>query len=128
MACAAIFSSSSLLPDTSAGFHVSVNPAPASSFMVTAPASATAGSSFSFSVTAQDPFNNTATGYTGMVHFTSGDAQGLVRIGELPPGDRFVMEDQLADRSYRWTRADLGKGLYVRLKSGDAHLFLMKPD
>src|SRR5207245_11651500 len=32
-----------------------------------------AGTAFSFTVTAQDPFNNTATGYTGIVHFSSTD-------------------------------------------------------
>ncbi|HEY9502810.1 MAG TPA: Calx-beta domain-containing protein, partial [Pyrinomonadaceae bacterium] len=42
-------------------------------FLVTAPASATAGSSFNFTVMAQDQFNNTVTGYAGTVHFTSSD-------------------------------------------------------
>jgi hypothetical protein len=53
-------------------------------------------------------------------------AQGLVHIGDLPAGDRFVLDDQLADRSYSWRRADLEKGLYVRLQPGDAHVFLLK--
>jgi hypothetical protein len=54
------------------------------------------------------------------------DAQGLVEIGELPKGEAFDLKDQLSDQSYKWTRADLGNGLYVRLTSGDAHLFLLK--
>jgi hypothetical protein len=54
------------------------------------------------------------------------DAQGLVEIAELPKGETFDLEDQLSDQRYRWTRADLGNGLYVRLTSGDAHLFLLK--
>jgi hypothetical protein len=54
------------------------------------------------------------------------DAQGLVEVGELPKGETFDLKDQLSDQSYRWTRADLGNGLYVRLTSGDAHLFLLK--
>src|SRR5205823_828717 len=41
---------------------------------MTAPASATAGNTFSFTVTALDAFNNTATGYAGTVHFASSDA------------------------------------------------------
>src|SRR5205807_1284700 len=45
----------------------------ATHFAISAPASATAGSAFSFTVTAQDQFNNTATGYSGTVHFTSSD-------------------------------------------------------
>ena len=40
-------------------------------FAVSAPACATAGTAFSFTVTALDQFNNTATGYAGTVHFTS---------------------------------------------------------
>ena len=42
---------------------------------VSAPAAATAGTAFNFTVTALDQFNNTASGYTGMVHFTSTDSQ-----------------------------------------------------
>ena len=53
------------------------------------------------------------------------DAQGLVEIGDLPKGDAFDLKDQLSDQTYKWTRADLGNGLYVRLGSGDAHLFLL---
>src|SRR5205823_5506349 len=49
--------------------------AAATHFTVSAPSSATAGSAFSFTVTGLDQFNNTATGYTGTVHFTSSDGQ-----------------------------------------------------
>src|SRR5262249_13040563 len=42
------------------------------------PTSATAGSAFSFTVTALDQFNNTVTGYTGTVHFTSSDGQAVL--------------------------------------------------
>src|SRR5262249_9635430 len=49
---------------------VTVSAASATHFSVSASPSATAGISFSFIVTALDPFNNTATGYTGTVHFT----------------------------------------------------------
>jgi hypothetical protein len=59
-------------------------------------------------------------------NITGHDAQGLVRVGDLPPGDAFDLKDRLSDQTYRWTRADLGHGLYVRLTSGDAHLFLVK--
>src|SRR5205807_2961708 len=45
----------------------------ATHFAISAPSSATAGGAFSFTVTAQDQFNNTATGYSGAVHFTSSD-------------------------------------------------------
>ena len=43
--------------------------------LVSGPTTATAGTPFSFTVTAEDQFNNTATGYTGTVAFTSSDSQ-----------------------------------------------------
>ena len=46
----------------------------ATHFSVSAPSTATAGSQVTFTVTAQDAGNNTATGYTGTVHFTSTDS------------------------------------------------------
>ena len=45
---------------------------------ISAPASATAGTAFSFTVTALDQFNSVATGYTGTVHFTSSDGQAVL--------------------------------------------------
>jgi VCBS repeat-containing protein len=58
--------------------NVSVGAAVATHFSVIAPSSATAGSAFNFTVTALDQFNNTATGYAGTVHYTSGDAQAVL--------------------------------------------------
>src|SRR5207302_10716060 len=52
---------------------VTVSAAAATHYSVSAPGSATAGNPFSFTVTALDAFNNTATGYAGTVHFTSTD-------------------------------------------------------
>ncbi|HMF23721.1 MAG TPA: hypothetical protein VKG24_16555, partial [Pseudolabrys sp.] len=46
---------------------------PATHFAVSAPASATGGTAFSFTVTALTASNNVATGYSGTVHFTSSD-------------------------------------------------------
>jgi len=57
---------------------ISVSPAAASHFAVSAPGSATAGSAFNFTVTALDPFNNTMTGYNGTVHFTSSDGSATL--------------------------------------------------
>src|SRR3989441_5630611 len=51
---------------------VTVNPGALHHFAVTgAPASTTPGSTFSLTVTAQDPFNNTVTGYTRSEEHTS---------------------------------------------------------
>src|SRR5207245_1966307 len=53
---------------------IAVNAAGATHFVVNAPSSATAGTAFTFTVTAFDGNNNVATGYTGTIHFTSSDA------------------------------------------------------
>ena len=45
------------------------------------PAATTAGTSLSVTVTAEDAYDNAATGYTGTVHFTSSDGQAVL------PGD-----------------------------------------
>src|SRR5205823_3011210 len=67
----------------SATADLTVNPAAASKLILaTATTTPTAGTSFAFTVTAQDPFANTATTYAGTVHFTSSDSSsGVV----LPP-------------------------------------------
>jgi hypothetical protein len=57
---------------------VTVNAGAATHFAVSAPSSATAGTAFSFTTTARDQFNNTATGYAGTVHFTSTDGQAVL--------------------------------------------------
>ncbi|SPF56460.1 conserved exported hypothetical protein [Candidatus Sulfopaludibacter sp. SbA4] len=50
----------------------------ATHFAVSAPASATGGTAFNFTVTAQDANNNTFAGYSGTVHFTSTDAAAVL--------------------------------------------------
>jgi hypothetical protein len=47
-------------------------------FSVAPPATATAGSAISFTVTALDATNNTVGSYAGTVHFTSSDAQAVL--------------------------------------------------
>src|SRR5262249_38230597 len=51
-----------------------VSAAAANHFAVSAPSGASTGAAFNFTVTAKDQFNNTATGYTGTVQFTSSDS------------------------------------------------------
>jgi subtilisin-like proprotein convertase family protein len=70
---------------------LSVTPAAASTLVVTAPASATAGAAFSVTVTARDAYGNTATGYTGTVHFSSSDAAAGVK---LPADYSFTAADR----------------------------------
>src|SRR5206468_291784 len=50
---------------------IMVAPAAASKFIITAPSSVTAGVASSITVTVVDAYGNTATGYTGTIHFTS---------------------------------------------------------
>jgi hypothetical protein len=57
----------------SANGSLSVAAGAATHFTVSAPSTATAGTAFNFTVTALDQFNNTATSYGGMVHFSSSD-------------------------------------------------------
>lgn len=57
---------------------IAVSPAAASQYRIVSPTVATAGTSFPFTVTAYDQFNNIATGYAGTVHFASTDPQAVV--------------------------------------------------
>ena len=57
---------------------ITVNPAAATQLVVAAPSSTTAGNSFDFTVTAEDPFGNTDTNYSGTVGFSSSDGQATL--------------------------------------------------
>src|SRR5206468_151129 len=58
---------------------ITVNPAATNTLTVVGfPSPTTAGSAANFTVTAKDPYGNTASGYTGTVHFTSSDSQALL--------------------------------------------------
>ncbi len=68
---------------------ITVNPAAAATLVVSGnPASVTAGTPATVTVTALDAFNNTATGYTGIVHFSSSDAAAA-----LPANYTFLAGD-----------------------------------
>lgn len=57
---------------------VSVAPAAADSFAVSVPATATAGTPVTLTVTAEDQFGNTASNYAGTVDFTSSDSGAVL--------------------------------------------------
>jgi subtilisin-like proprotein convertase family protein len=59
---------------------IAVSPAAASRLAVSAPSAVTAGTAFNVTVTAQDAYGNTATGYAGTVHFTSSDGQAVLPV------------------------------------------------
>ena len=67
---------------------VTFTPGPATTLEVSAPATATAGSTFSVDVTARDANGNVATGYTGTVAFSGGGAGA-----QLPANYTFVPGD-----------------------------------
>jgi hypothetical protein len=69
---------------------LTVTPAVATHLGVSAPASATAGSAFTVTVTALDANNHTVTGYAGTVHFTTTDGRAGVA---LPSDYTFVSSD-----------------------------------
>jgi hypothetical protein len=72
------------------GVNIGAYQASASAFVVTAPATVTAGMPFDVIVKAVDTFGQTAIGYRGTVHFASSDGQAVL------PGD------------YPFTSADAG--------------------
>jgi hypothetical protein len=75
-----------------------VNPAAATQFALSGPSGVTAGTAFSLTVTALDAYGNTATGYTGTVHFSSSDSKATL------PGN------------YTFTAADNGVHTFSGLK------------
>ncbi|WP_263357026.1 beta strand repeat-containing protein [Acidicapsa ligni] len=67
------------LTATSSPFNVTtVAGNPATHFAITGPGNVTAGIPFSITVTAQDANNQTATGYSGTVHFTGSDPAAIL--------------------------------------------------
>ncbi len=83
---------------------------PPTYFTVTAPASATAGSAFAFTVTAFDQFNNVAAGYSGPVTFTSSDPIAtLPANGTLTNGVETLFATLKTAGSRTVTASDLAK-------------------
>jgi hypothetical protein len=65
---------------------ITVSAAPVSQLSVSAPATAIARVTFSFNVSALDPYNNPATSYAGTVKFTSSDARAVLPGNSPLPG------------------------------------------
>src|SRR3989475_44642 len=57
---------------------ITVSAAPASRFALATSGNPTVGTSFTFTVAAQDQYGNTDTGYAGTVHFTSSDTSAVL--------------------------------------------------
>lgn len=92
---------------TPASFSLVNTPGAAASLAVSAPPSATAGTSFNVTVTARDSFGNTATGYSGTVHFTSTDPGAtLPADGTLTNGVRTLSATLVTGGSRTITATD----------------------
>jgi hypothetical protein len=112
--------------------EVTVIAAPAVAFQVRAPASATAGTAFDFTVTAVDPYGNTDGNYTGTVAFSAMDPAGTF----TPSGYTFQAGDMgtavfpsgatlnTAGSTWDVTATDTGSGItgsaYVTVSAGPA--------
>jgi uncharacterized repeat protein (TIGR03803 family) len=59
---------------------VTVSPAAATHFMLSAPVSVSRGVAFYFTLTALDAYGNVATGYVGTVQFTSSDGRAVLPV------------------------------------------------
>jgi autotransporter-associated beta strand protein len=68
-----ITATDTVTPGITGSAPVTVEPAGTDHFKVSIPSAAVAGVPVSFTVTAQDQFNNTTPNYAGLVHFTSSD-------------------------------------------------------
>ena len=67
---------------------ITITPAAASQFVLSAPSSVTKGSAFSLTLTVEDAYGNVVTGYVGTVHFSSSDSTAT-----LPPDYTFTAGD-----------------------------------
>ena len=68
---------------------ITVNPALASQFIISAPVTVSAGASFSLTLTVEDVYGNVVTGYTGTVRFSSTDSKAT-----LPKNYTFTTTDK----------------------------------
>jgi uncharacterized protein (TIGR03437 family) len=66
------------MPSISGFADVSVLAASATRLAITAPSTATAGTAFTYAVTAKDQYNNLVPTYSGTIHFTSTDGQAAL--------------------------------------------------
>ena len=68
---------------TGSSSSINVSAAAVSQLSITTPVNATVGIAFNFTVTAEDLFSNTATSYSGTVHFSSTDGQAVLPANSM---------------------------------------------
>jgi len=59
---------------------ITVNPAAASKFLITAPSGVTSGVAFGLTITVQDAYGNVVTAYNGTIHFKSTDPKATLPV------------------------------------------------
>jgi hypothetical protein len=91
---------------------ITVNPAAASRFVISAPSNVTAGSKFSLTLTVEDAYGNIITNYTGTVHFSSTD-----NTATLPKNYTFTAADKGV---HSFTGLVLRKKGYEKITISDA--------
>jgi hypothetical protein len=74
---------------------LTVNPAPASHFVLTVPAKVQSGVAFTMTMVALDTFNNQCSNYTGTVHFTSSDPHAILPPSQTLPGGQGIFSATL---------------------------------
>jgi hypothetical protein len=114
------------------GVNIGAFQASATSLVVTAPGSVTAGTPFDFAVTAVDPYGNTDLNYQGTVAFSTQDPAGTFNptAYSFQPGDNgtalFPQGATLNTPNNTWdvTATDTGSGItglaYVAVTAGPA--------
>ncbi len=84
---AAVDTTTASLTGTDGG--ITVNPAAARQFIISAPSSVNAGAAFRLTVTVEDAYGNVVTGYADTVHFSSTDTRAT-----LPSNYTFTVTDK----------------------------------
>jgi streptogramin lyase len=98
---------------------IDVTPAAADHFSLSAPDTVTSGAAFDLTVTVQDAFNNTVTGYSGTITFTTSDSDpGVV----LPANYTFTAAD---GGVHTFTNTGLGETTLI--SEGDQTLAVSDP-
>jgi hypothetical protein len=104
----------------SGGVNIGAYQASATTFLVSAPDMVQAGVPFDVTVTAVDPFNQVAVGYTGTVTFSTSDTDpGAV----LPAAYTFTLDD-----GGTHTFTDTGLGETTLITPGDQTLTVISPE
>ena len=114
---------------------IPVSPGAAAHFSVSGPTAASAGVQFMFTVAAIDPFNNIATGYSGLVHFSSNDGQAVLPInsaltngtGTFPATLKMVANTTITAADSTTTSISSGPVMISVVSNAPTHFAIVTP-